>query len=470
MTGIIQMMIAHSGDKSNLILDPDLDSYYMMDLTLLALPQTQVRIGKILNEVSPLLNEEKISKEQKLKLVVMAAMLRESDIARIAASSATALSEDANFYGLMPSMQSTIPSLTEEYVKTAEELAATLEEMSLGNKPSLETFKSIALAAQKASFALWNQGATELDNMLLARIDYFSNVKLTTIMLSVVTLAMAILLAWRVTVSITTPLMKMATELGHISANLKSGAGQLTQSSHSLAERATEQAAALEETAAAMEEISSVSKNNAENSNAASKVASEVTDATEKSVISMEAMSKAIASITRSADETAEIVSMIDGIAFQTNLLALNTAVEAARAGDAGKGFAVVAEEVRSLAQRSADAAKASTEKINISKTLVGQGVTLTEAAAESLKTIRSNATRSYELTHSIASSVDEQNGGINQITIALAELDIATRENSAAAEESSAAAEQLSGQAESLHHAVEAMTELVYGEGAASQ
>lgn len=245
---------------------------------------------------------------------------------------------------------------------------------------------------------------------------------------------------------------------------VRGSASQVSTSAQSLAQGATEQASSLQETAASLEEISSMSKQNADNSRQAHQLSSAVKDASQKSAGYMEEMSKAIYSIKGAADETALIVRIIDDIAFQTNLLALNAAVEAARAGDAGKGFAVVAEEVRNLAQRSATAAKETSQKINLSKELADNGVKVTSQVAESLKEILSNAVRSSTLVEEIAAASREQATGVSQVNTAVSELDQVTQQNSAAAEESSAAAHELTSQAHTMDEIVQELGKVVFG------
>jgi len=260
---------------------------------------------------------------------------------------------------------------------------------------------------------------------------------------------------------------QMIGELRSTSSQVLLSADQVSSSSQALAQGATEQAASLEESAASLEEISSVSKQNTDNSSAANHLTAQVLTAAQVGVTSMREMTVAIHSIKKSADETGQIVKVIDEIAFQTNLLALNAAVEAARAGDAGKGFAVVAEEVRNLAQRSANAAKESSEKIRQSKELADNGVRVTGEVAKSLEEINVHATKSADLVKEIAAAGQEQATGISQVTLVISELDKVTQQNSAAAQESSAAAESLNGQASTLDSVVRNLSTLVYGQNA---
>ncbi len=271
-------------------------------------------------------------------------------------------------------------------------------------------------------------------------------------------------MAWLIGRSIVRPIDAIVKELGLSSGELRSSSGQVASSAQALAQGATEQAASLEESAATLEQISSTSKHNADNSQSALALTDQVLGASEKGSESMRHMSTAITDIKTAADETAQIIKIIDEIAFQTNLLALNAAVEAARAGDAGKGFAVVAEEVRNLAQRSANAARETSEKIRRSRELADNGVKVTHDSATALEEIRDSAIKASDLVKEIAAQSNEQATAMGQMTIAVSELDKVTQQNSAAAEESSAAAQQLTAHANSLDTLMGRLSHVIYG------
>jgi len=225
-------------------------------------------------------------------------------------------------------------------------------------------------------------------------------------------------------------------------------AGQVSAASQSLAEGSTEQAASLEETSASLEEISSMTKRNAENAQRAKDLAGSARQAADTGVADMNAMKTAMSDIKASSDDIAKIIKTIDEIAFQTNILALNAAVEAARAGEAGAGFAVVAEEVRNLAQRSAQAAKETAEKIEGAISKTAQGVQISNKVATSLEEIATRSHQVDELVVEIATASLEQNQGIGQVTQAVSQMDQVTQKNAASAEESASAAEELNAQA----------------------
>ena len=182
----------------------------------------------------------------------------------------------------------------------------------------------------------------------------------------------------------------------------------------------------------------------------------------------MDRMNEAIHQIKASSDETAKILKTIDGIAFQTNLLALNAAVEAARAGEAGKGFAVVAEEVRALAQRSAEAARSTSDLIEESQRLADNGVTASVEVTTMLREIVGEAQQVASLLAEVASSSEEQSQGIGQVNSAVTAMDSTTQSSAANAEEAASASEELSAQSRELLEMVAVLVELVEGDGAA--
>ncbi len=236
-------------------------------------------------------------------------------------------------------------------------------------------------------------------------------------------------------------------------ANVVSNVGyQINESSADLAGRTESQASSLEETAASMEELTSTVKQNSENAQEARSIADQNNSiAVQGGKVSKEAID-ALNRISHSSDKIAEIIAVIDEIAFQTNLLALNAAVESARAGDAGRGFAVVAEEVRNLAQRSAQASKEITNLINDSLTQVKSGVDLVNKSGDTLSTIMEQASKVADIINEIASASSEQSSGLDQINTAIAQMDETTQRNASLVQESMASASTLSEQTETLN------------------
>mgnify|MGYP000927914707 CR=1 FL=1 len=226
---------------------------------------------------------------------------------------------------------------------------------------------------------------------------------------------------------------------------------QIAGGSQNLAQGANEQASSLEQVSASLEEMSSMTRQSADNALAAKNLSGEADSNTKAGSEAMVRMSSAINRIKESSDQTAKIVKTIDEIAMQTNLLALNAAVEAARAGEAGRGFAVVAEEVRNLAQRSAQAAKSTADMISESVRNADDGVKIVVDVAGSLEKISVSTRKVNDLIAEIASSAKEQSQGIREVSEAVSQMDKVTQQNAANAEESASASEELSSQAEEL-------------------
>ncbi len=212
--------------------------------------------------------------------------------------------------------------------------------------------------------------------------------------------------------------------------------GEISATSSSLAEGAGEQAASLEETSSSLEELTSMTRQNADNSNEANVLMGSVQKVVAQADESMADLTGAMKEISTASDETSKIVKTIDEIAFQTNLLALNAAVEAARAGESGAGFAVVAEEVRNLAMRSAEAAKSTSVLIEGTVKKVKEGSELVVRTNENFNEVSGTVGKVAELIGELSAASQEQSQGISQINIAVAEMDKVTQQNAAAAEE----------------------------------
>jgi methyl-accepting chemotaxis protein len=226
------------------------------------------------------------------------------------------------------------------------------------------------------------------------------------------------------------------------------GSHQVLDSSTSLTESASNQAASIEETVATMAQIGAQTRANAQNAFQARELANTARDASQNGMEKMGRMIQAMDSISESSEEISKIIKTIDSIAFQTNLLALNAAVEAARAGKHGKGFAVVAQEVRNLAAMSAKAAQNTTQLIENSVKRVEGGSLIAEKTAEALTTVNASISQVAGLVGDIADASNEQAQSISQVNKSLSYIDDTTRQNTAHAEETSTAAEELSTQA----------------------
>lgn len=339
-----------------------------------------------------------------------------------------------------------------------------------------------------------------LDNMFYYQkkisSDFISSARIKILFLSVFSVVISLLFAWRITLSINKPLAQTLTMAQRISegdlthavvadrkdelgllmqsvngmrirleeiinnvrdgvSNVNNAASEIAMGNEDLSSRTEEQAAAVVQTAASMEQLTSTVKLNSENALYASQLAGEAsTQATEGGKV-VSGVISTMEDIRKSSSRISEITQVINGIAFQTNILALNAAVEAARAGEGGRGFAVVAGEVRNLAQRSALAAKEIEGLINESVGQVNSGAGQVENAGKTMEAIIHSVGQVNEVMKEIATASDEQNRGISQISQAMTEMDTTTQQNAALVEQSAAAAGSLQEEAGRLETAV---------------
>ncbi len=226
---------------------------------------------------------------------------------------------------------------------------------------------------------------------------------------------------------------------------------EIAQGNHDLSARTESQASALEETAASMEELSATVKQNADNARQANQLAAQASTVAVQGGNVVGQVVETMRAINDSSRKISDIISVIDGIAFQTNILALNAAVEAARAGEQGRGFAVVATEVRSLAGRSAEAAKEIKSLINASVERVEQGTALVDQAGVTMTEVVSSIRRVTDLMGEISAASNEQSAGVSQVGEAVMQMDQVTQQNAALVEEMAAAASSLKSQADDL-------------------
>jgi methyl-accepting chemotaxis protein len=260
-------------------------------------------------------------------------------------------------------------------------------------------------------------------------------------------------------------LVSIVSKVRQGSESVSNGSSEIASGNLDLSARTESQASALEQTAASMEELSAQVKHNADNARQANQLATSASTVAIKGGAVVGRVVETMKDINESSRKISDIISVIDGIAFQTNILALNAAVEAARAGEQGRGFAVVASEVRSLAGRSAEAAKEIKSLINASVERVEQGTALVDEAGATMTEVVSSIKRASDLVAEISFASNEQAAGVAQVGEAVTQMDHATQQNAALVEQMAAAAGSLNAQSEELVAAV-AVFKLDAGDG----
>jgi len=282
----------------------------------------------------------------------------------------------------------------------------------------------------------------------------------------VAVLLVAVALSFLINRLVVVPVRGVAVHLRQNVGELTASAGDLTDTSARMVDGANSQAASLQQTSASLETMAVQTRSNAQNADRAQGVANEALAGARQSTQAMQGMLAAIGDIKSASDQTAQILKTIDEIAFQTNLLALNAAVEAARAGEAGKGFAVVAEEVRNLAQRSAQAAQETSQLIEASQRSADHGVQASRSVGQIIEEITRNVDQTVALMAEVVQASDEQADGINQIRQAVGQIDQVSQTNAAIAANSEQASENLTTMGQGLTEAAARLARMVGGRG----
>jgi methyl-accepting chemotaxis protein len=364
-------------------------------------------------------------------------------------------------------MGETMPQLTAvgKLFQQAQDLEGGLEKTQAKAKHIFDTKTLPALEAVKDKMAgLMTQFDSKRMVAEETMVSKGANSKLASIVVTAAAFITGILMSFFIIRSITGPIFRIIEGLNEGAAQVASVSGQVSSASQGLAECSSEQAASIEETSSSLEEMSSMTKQNADNTKEAARLVKVSGESMGSSHKHLQGTNNCMNDISKHGEEISKIIKTIDEIAFQTNLLALNAAVEAARAGEAGAGFAVVADEVRNLALRCAEAAKNTEELVQATLTDIGQGTDLVAKTLEEFYRMGEDAKKVSELFAEVSTASDEQTKGIDQINIAVAEVDKITQQNAANAEESASASEEMNAQADQMKGFVDDLVRLVGG------
>ncbi len=431
-----------------------MDSFEKMALNIEYQAKTAEMIanGDFSMEVIPKSDKDILSKSIKTMVTTLKNLVNEASMLTQAAveGKLSTRGNTMNFSGGYRDIVSGVNSTLDSVIAPVQEAAAVLKEMSEGNlqvrvvgnymgdhaeiKNALnDTLEALSSYIKEISYVLSEMADSNLD--LSINNEYkgdFSQIKeaLTLIVSS---------------------LNDVLSDVNSATDQVALGSRQVSDSSISLSQGATEQASSIEELTASIEQIASQTKTNAHNADHARTIAETARNDAAQGNEQMQHMLKAIAEINESSNNISKIIKVIDEIAFQTNILALNAAVEAARAGKHGKGFAVVAEEVRTLAARSASAAKETTDMIEGSIVNVEEGTKIANTTAQALNNIVLGVAEVASLVDNIATASNEQANGVEQINLGIMQISEVVQSTSATSEETAAASEELSGQADLL-------------------
>ena len=462
----IKTSITQLGDTSNLILDPDLDSYYLMDVSLLALPQMQDRVHTILADTEALFKGND-PLEKRVKASVYLALLKESDLARILADVQTTMNEDKNFYGVSEGLDANLKKTSETLNAKVANFVQHLEALSLGKEVDQKKWSEAGAQLLSETFSSWTAVTNEMDRLISIRVKTLSDHRTAALFTAGLALMVAIFFSIIVGYSLNETIKNILasiTRLKSASSDSIEVSQILNQKSTEVSEDVSKQVAAIEETAASMEEINSLVEVGKNSTFTASQLAQSASTSAAQADTEIGNLLGYMEKISQSSKNIFSVIEMIEDIAFQTNLLALNASVEAARAGESGRGFAVVADAVRSLAQKSAGAAKEIAHLIHENEKSVKLGTVGAEKSAHIIKTVIGMIQNLHVLSQDLARSAEEQATGITQVTTAMNHLEQGTQSTKLSVLQIVESARLLMDQSEELENVITVLQTEVKG------
>ena len=486
----VATLIVHIGDTSNLILDPSLDSYYLMDTIVTKLPALVQSLGQAMEAGNGTLVRGSIDVVERTDLIMQLSLMR-STLNQIRKNFEVASGDNSSIKPLGASLHQ-LDDATTALLLILDRKIVHAGRLAIGGAEYLAAAKT----AVDASFVYYDAVSPVLDRLLAARIAEFENRKLSIALIAFVGWAIglyllaAFYLAMIQTINTANQAAKriaggdltgtiarsgrgeigkildvmqtMQANLARLVHEVRKSAGSVSLAGEEIAlgnddlsTRTEEQASALEETAASMEELASTTQQNAQHSKEAVRLAQGAIEVAAHGKGIVGDVVTTIDKVHESSKQIVSIIDVIEGIAFQTNLLALNAAVEAARAGEHGLGFSVVASEVRTLAHRSAAAAKDIKTLIGNAVDKVHDGTKLAREAEKAMDEIVGSAKKVAVLIEEVASASEEQSAGIEQVNSAMMQIEGVTQKNAALVEEATATARVLRDQANALNTTV---------------
>ena len=505
-------LVVHTGDTSNLILDPDLDSYYLMDITLLAAPQIAERFYEVEGLLADFAAHSSVpmTTEEQVKMAVFLSMLRESDWGRIYADAGTSINEDKKFYGVNSKLQKEVKEQGDKADAQFKQYFALLEEISKGNKAKAIEAHAMTLKMVETAhgfYLLTNEVLTEL---LLTRDGSIVDGRNKATSIGIGAILIALIVSVATSKNFKEGSKRISTALRQLTGAVAINADaseKLTESSNSLSSVSSQQAAAVQETVSSLHEINAMSEKNFESIKISSiksengkkqaingkesiyKMAStikEIAESNQEFFKEINSSSEELKTIIKIISDISERTKVINDIVFQTRLLSFNASVEAARAGEHGKGFAVVAEEIGKLASVSGASAKEINDILSLANTQVESIITkmssrvveltakasaqldsgerITKECVTSLNEIVDNITELSSMMNEISMAITEQTKGYSEITKAIDQIDEGVHHGLGLSQETSEHAQKLTGQVVELKRIVGTIEREVLG------